>query len=156
MPQRYELFLKPPNVWGEFTQKVLLWTDFSGLAFLSVSVRVCPLHFLALTLYLFNGGVWGGIERRGQINKVYAHDTISIRLTLLFLFWGAAPIHVHVENSDGRAKFVLEPVVELLKNEGIKPKDLRKAKALCETFQEDFIMKWHEHVDQKEWWLWKR
>ena len=45
---------------------------------------------------------------------------------------------------------MLEPVVELLKNEGIKPKDLRKAKALCETFQEDFIMKWHEHVDQKE------
>lgn len=78
--------------------------------------------------------------------------TILFAFGLRFYFYSEehAPIHVHVENSDGRAKFVLEPVVELLKNEGIKPKDLRKAKALCETFQEDFIMKWHEHVDQKE------
>ena len=36
--------------------------------------------------------------------------------------------------SDGRAKFDLEPTVELVKNEGMKPKDLKKAKALCETF----------------------
>ena len=27
------------------------------------------------------------------------------------------PIHVHVENADGRAKFSLEPTVELIKNE---------------------------------------
>jgi hypothetical protein len=57
------------------------------------------------------------------------------------------PIHVHVENADGRAKFSLEPTVELIKNEGMKPKDLKKAKSLCETFQEDFIEKWHEHMD---------
>lgn len=41
----------------------------------------------------------------------------------------------------------LEPTVELIKNEGMKPKDLKKAKSLCETFQEEFIEKWHEHMD---------
>ena len=57
------------------------------------------------------------------------------------------PIHVHVENSDGRAKFTLEPKIELVKNEGMKPKDLKKAKTLCKAFKEDFIEKWHEHID---------
>jgi hypothetical protein len=32
-----------------------------------------------------------------------------------------------VENADGRAKFSLEPDIELIKNEGMKPKDLKKA-----------------------------
>ena len=50
-------------------------------------------------------------------------------------------------NADGRAKFSLEPGVELVNNEGIKPKDLKKAKALCETFQVEFIQKWHEHSE---------
>ena len=57
------------------------------------------------------------------------------------------PIHVHVENSDGRAKFAISPTIELVKNEGIKPKDLKKAQALCEIFKEEFIEKWHEHID---------
>ena len=61
-----------------------------------------------------------------------------------------SPIHVHVENSDGRAKIVLDPIVVVVKNEGMKPKDLKKAKTLCETFKEDFIEKWHEHIDQKD------
>ena len=60
------------------------------------------------------------------------------------------PIHVHVENGDGRAKFALEPKIELVKNEGMKPKDLKKAQALCETFQEEFIEKWHEHMDEND------
>ena len=28
--------------------------------------------------------------------------------------------------------------------------DLKKAMALCETFQEEFIEKWHEHMDEQE------
>ena len=43
-----------------------------------------------------------------------------------------------------------KPAVELIKNEGMKPKDLKKAKALCETFQEEFIEKWHEHMDDND------
>ena len=48
------------------------------------------------------------------------------------------------------AKISLEPVIELVKNEGMKPKDLKKAMTLCETFKEDFIEKWHEHMDDNE------
>ncbi len=57
------------------------------------------------------------------------------------------PIHVHVENSDGRAKIVLVPAIEIVKNEGMKSKDLKKAVAICKTFKEEFIEKWHEHID---------
>lgn len=62
--------------------------------------------------------------------------TLLLAFGLRFYFYSEEhlPIHVHMENSDGRAKFYLEPKVELISNEGIKPKDLKKAKALCETF----------------------
>ncbi len=55
-----------------------------------------------------------------------------------------------MENADGMSKFSLLPGVELIKNEGIKPKDLKKAKALCQTFQEEFIEKWHEYMDESD------
>ena len=37
------------------------------------------------------------------------------------------PIHVHLENGDGLAKIALEPEVTLIENNGIKPKDLKRA-----------------------------
>lgn len=60
------------------------------------------------------------------------------------------PIHVHVENSDGRAKIDLEPVVKLVKNEGMKPKDLKRVQDLCEAYKEEFIEKWHKHIDNND------
>jgi len=60
------------------------------------------------------------------------------------------PIHVHVENSDGRAKIALEPMVELVKNEGMKQKDLKKSLVLCETYREEFIEKWLKHIDKND------
>lgn len=60
------------------------------------------------------------------------------------------PIHVHVENSDGRAKIALEPMVELVKNEGMKQKDLKKSLVLCETYREEFIEEWHKHIDKND------
>lgn len=78
--------------------------------------------------------------------------TILSAFGLRFFFYSDehSPIHVHVESSDGRAKIELEPIVHVIKNEGMKPKDIKKALSLCETFQEEFIEKWHEHVDQKD------
>lgn len=61
-----------------------------------------------------------------------------------------SPIHVHVENGDGRAKFALDPVVALVRNDGMRPKYLKKAQSLCEILRGEFIDKWHEHVDQKD------
>jgi hypothetical protein len=37
------------------------------------------------------------------------------------------PIHVHIENADGKAKLNLVPNVEIVENKNIKPKDLKKA-----------------------------
>lgn len=78
--------------------------------------------------------------------------TILLAFGLRFYFYSDEhmPIHVHVENADGRAKFSLEPNIELVKNEGMKPKDLKKAMTLCETFKEEFIEKWHEHMDDND------
>ena len=78
--------------------------------------------------------------------------TILSVFGLRFFFYSDehSPIHVHVENGDGRAKFELDPAVVLVKNDGMKPKDVKKAQSLCETFREEFIDKWHEHVDQKD------
>jgi hypothetical protein len=41
-------------------------------------------------------------------------------------------------------------LLNLSRIRGMKPKDLKKAKALCETFQEEFIEKWHEHMDDND------
>lgn len=78
--------------------------------------------------------------------------TILLAFGLRFYFYSEehSPIHVHVENGDGRAKFALDPQITLIKNEGIKPKDLKKAQIMCETFREEFIEKWKEHMDNKD------
>ena len=85
------------------------------------------------------------LRRKTPNNMPTVFDIFGLR----FFFYSDEhePIHVHVENGDGRAKFALEPTVELVKNEGMKPKDLKKAKSLCKTFKEEIIEKWHEHID---------
>lgn len=51
------------------------------------------------------------------------------------------PIHIHVRNADGTAKFNVEPKVELVAR-GIKPRDLILAEALIEERKEEIISKW--------------
>lgn len=53
------------------------------------------------------------------------------------------PIHIHVRNADGTAKFEIEPV-KLVESQGMKPKDLVLAEALVEERAELIIRKWHE------------
>jgi len=53
------------------------------------------------------------------------------------------PIHIHVRNADGEAKFNLEPI-ELLENRGLKNKDLKRAETVIEERREEFIAKWNE------------
>ncbi|MBE6282989.1 MAG: DUF4160 domain-containing protein [Mediterranea massiliensis] len=52
------------------------------------------------------------------------------------------PIHVHLENGDGLAKIALEPEVTLIENNGIKPKDLKRAINIVREYREEFIEKW--------------
>lgn len=54
------------------------------------------------------------------------------------------PIHVHIENGDGRAKINIE-TLELVENQGIKPKDIKKALQIAELYQEEIISKWKQY-----------
>ncbi len=54
------------------------------------------------------------------------------------------PIHVHIENGDGRAKINVE-TLEVVENQGVKPKDIKKALQLAKIYQEEIITKWNQY-----------
>ena len=72
--------------------------------------------------------------------------TILVIFGLRFYFFANEhlPIHVHLENGDGTAKIALEPEIELVENNGIKPKDIKRAICIVEQYKEEFIEKWKE------------
>lgn len=45
------------------------------------------------------------------------------------------PIHVHVENADGKAKFVVHPQIELIYNKGLKSAALKNARQIINKRQ---------------------
>lgn len=56
------------------------------------------------------------------------------------------PIHVHVKNSDGKAKFdITKEGIVLVKNEGLKTKDIKAAEMVLEENKELAIEKWNEY-----------
>lgn len=64
---------------------------------------------------------------------------------LRFYFYSRehAPIHVHVESSDGVAKFAIEQEVTLIENKGVKPKDIKLAESILEENKENLIDAWN-------------
>ncbi len=54
------------------------------------------------------------------------------------------PIHVHIENGDGRAKINVE-TLEVVENQGVKPKDIKKTLQLAKIYQEEIITKWNQY-----------
>jgi hypothetical protein len=54
------------------------------------------------------------------------------------------PIHVHIENADGDAKFEIKPV-KLVNNNGIKNKDLRLAESIIEENEDLIEKRWNEY-----------
>lgn len=59
------------------------------------------------------------------------------------------PIHVHVRNSDGRAKIQVDPEVVLIENKGVKPNDLKKALTLTHLYKEQIKEFWYEFFMEK-------
>lgn len=72
--------------------------------------------------------------------------TLFIIFGLRFYFYADEhlPIHVHVENADGRAKFLVHPEVTMINNKGIKPLSLKRAREIIIERQSEIIDKWHE------------
>ncbi len=55
-------------------------------------------------------------------------------------------MHVHVKNADGRAKFAItQEGIVLVKNEGLKTKDIKAAEMVLEENRELAIEKWNEY-----------
>lgn len=56
------------------------------------------------------------------------------------------PIHVHVKNAEGKAKFeITEDSVKLVYNHGLKNKDIRAAEMVLEENHDLAIEKWMEY-----------
>ena len=54
------------------------------------------------------------------------------------------PIHIHIKNADGDAKFEVNPI-RLIENTGIKNKDIKLAESIIEENQEIIQQKWNEY-----------
>ena len=54
------------------------------------------------------------------------------------------PIHVHIKNADGTAKFEVNPL-KLIENNGMKSKDIYLAESIIEENTEVIIKRWNEY-----------
>ena len=57
------------------------------------------------------------------------------------------PIHVHIKNADGDAKFEIKPV-KLTENNGIKNKDIKLAESIIEENEDIIVQKWNEYFNK--------
>lgn len=64
-----------------------------------------------------------------------------------FYSLGHLPIHIHLENGDGRAKIEVA-TLNVLENQGIKPKDIKKAVQIVKIYREDIITKWNQYYGE--------
>lgn len=61
------------------------------------------------------------------------------------------PMHVHVKNADGKAKFeITQEGVFLVVNEGLKTKDIKAAEMVLEENRELAIEKWNEYFGKSQ------
>ena len=54
------------------------------------------------------------------------------------------PMHVHVARGGAEAKVLLEPCIELAKNNGFKSQEVRSIVGIIEANYEYLIQQWHE------------
>ena len=75
--------------------------------------------------------------------------TIIFLFGLRFFFYSEEhlPIHIHVQNGDGRANIMVE-TGEIAENNGIKPKDIKKATEIVDQYRDDIIKAWNEYFDE--------
>lgn len=58
-------------------------------------------------------------------------------------------MHVHVECSDGEAKFWIEPIVSLAKYYGLNSVALNKIAKIVEKHQNEIIKKWQKYFGKR-------
>ena len=63
-----------------------------------------------------------------------------------FFFYSREHEPIHVKSADGNAKFEILPEgIVLVKNEGLKPKDIKAAEMVLEENKELAIEKWNDY-----------
>lgn len=83
-------------------------------------------------------------------HKIKTMPTLFTIFGLCFFFYSEEhlPIHIHIQNGDGRAKFNVEPEIELVENNGLKSKDLKRAKEIVEMYREEIIAEWKKYYGE--------
>lgn len=73
--------------------------------------------------------------------------TLFIFFGLRFYFYSEEhpPIHIHIQNADGKAKFNVDPEIELVYNKGLNKKDLKLAEKIISENKEVIIIRWNEY-----------
>jgi len=62
-----------------------------------------------------------------------------------FLSREEARLHIHVHSADGEAKYWLDPGIELARNYGLSPHDLRRVEQLIEEHEQEIRDAWRRH-----------
>jgi len=77
--------------------------------------------------------------------------TLLILFGLRFFFYvnDHKPIHIHVEGSDGEAKFEIEKEIVLVYNHGLKLKDIHLIQSVLEENKENFINEWRKIFEDR-------
>jgi hypothetical protein len=68
-----------------------------------------------------------------------------------FYFWSNEhePVHIHVRKGRCLAKFVVEPMIELIDNNGFKPQELKLAENIIEENIDVILTTWKMYFNKK-------
>ena len=64
---------------------------------------------------------------------------------LFFFSREESRMHVHINHTDGEAKFWIEPTIELAQNFGLSAKQLREAEKLVKSHEHRIRTAWQQH-----------
>jgi hypothetical protein len=53
-------------------------------------------------------------------------------------------MHIHVQSSNGEAKFWLDPDIQIAQNHGLSMKELNEADSLIKEHQDEIQTAWHQ------------
>jgi len=66
-------------------------------------------------------------------------------LRFFFYVGDHLPVHIHVQNADGEAKFEVSDEIKLIYNRGLKNKDLHLAESIVEENKDLIKTEWNKN-----------
>lgn len=83
-------------------------------------------------------------------NTRYANIVYLFGFEMFLLFDDHESIHVHVSSGDQEAKFRVVPEIELIENNGLKPREIRQSIMAIEENREIIIERWNEYFENND------